>query len=1244
MITKPIIYDPTKTNFLEYSNVEEIIVPSTIKKIDKRTFANFNNLKKVIIEEGVELIDDEAFLNCSSLQEIILPNSLKKLNNGVFKNCTNLTTINIPDTITTLKDELFKGCKKLNIKLDNITELGNSVFEDCHKLTYYPTKVKQLGTSTFKNCYNLNNVNLSYELNNLPDKAFEGCKSLINISSTNKISIGKSCFKNCYSLKNIPSFINSYNEYAFENCAGLEEITINFSHIPTACFRGCTNIKRIYNTKQLYKLDNFAFSGCTNLTEIDLSSIYIIPSEVLSNCTNLTTVTLGSFTKKINSRAFYKCINLTNIELADTIEHIGNEAFRYCHSIPSITLPADLKKINAATFGSMDSLENIYISPYNKNFITTDNKLIFDKTNQNILLYASGNKDKTYSLIPQTVVKNDNFEYINPISRISSYAFVGVKKLEELVIGTSVTCLENNAFEENPKLKTLTIEGVDLHTTHSFDLFSKISNKGPLGLSNLIEENYKYPFETINYKGRIDLINSHALVEFPNVKVINILTEGPTKICQDTFSAQKLMKKLYLPENIIEISPLAFPKETIVWFDYTNKNIIDLENNIFTNILIEEEVSKNKVKAIKDFSYLTTKFKSKYYTENYKEYHTPTEYIVTNTTKVYTINKNTINELCSNAHLIVDKPALFIEYTNQLKENNLYIPQLLNGLLINTLSVENRLLLFKEINEHPYLLSELEKLLHVKELDKETNKSKIKVLTNIDQFITKVKLLHELNITDDIFRQPEILTLFSNEDYEQLLKNNRLLFNKLLQNITSNKIEKNMNSINIENLLNTNIKEETQEDGHKIYNYIEVLKIENKTSPTLLNKTIALNYNHLSEKLIKNYDKHLQRALLNSECLTNNQNFLDLLKLLEVTGCLEENSLTRQKACTFITEKIFASTVNSKKRNDYQIISDNVHRFFNFNGKEVKYNKDFAEFFMINYKELIKNEVSKGYVNISRIYENFDELKKVSIANNGSRRQLKVTLNRCISYFTLSKFTTVSEEDLFIAKTINKWCDTEEEINNCISLYKESVHAPRNIFTKIEYNKDKKPIYDNSSIHDLKEALRLDYSYEWLPKQDPENIVLGNYCNCCAHFKGAGRGITKASMTLNNCQNLIIRDELGIIIGKATLAINKEEKYGVYNTFESSFDKSKKEEKENMYQALIRGTNIFIKTYNENNPSNQLEKITIGTGSNTISQTLVNHNHPFHKPLTSLNYSEYNNMNSNYNGNWQGQQILVKKL
>ena len=165
-----------------------------------------------------------------------------------------------------------------------------------------------------------------------------------------------------------------------------------------------------------------------------------------------------------------------------------------------------------------------------------------------------------------------------------------------------------------------------------------------------------------------------------------------------------------------------------------------------------------------------------------------------------------------------------------------------------------------------------------------------------------------------------------------------------------------------------------------------------------------------------------------------------------------------------------------------------------------------------------------------------------------------------------------------------------------------------------------------------------------MPKQDYDNLILGKYCSCCAHVNGAGQGIMRASMILDNCQNLVIRNSVGEIISKSTLYVNKEQGYAVFNNVETSLNYKDKKSLKKIYEAFLRGSKAFLEAYNENNPENPITNITIGTNRNTILEFLTKkNNHPKVPVQKSLEFGNYSIDDHHYNGDWQNDQILVLK-
>lgn len=1202
--------------FSECENIEEIILPKNLKKLNYRTFADCKRLKKVIIPEGLEEIDWGAFSGCTNIEEIVLPNSLKSIGKQAFLNCKKLKKINIPSNITSLPDECFKGCNNLDIKLnDNITKLGNRTFEDCYKQKQFPKNVIEFGINCFRNCRNIKEAILNNNITSLPDGIFDGCINLEIIKSNNKINIGKRCFRNCKNLKEIPSFIKNFNERAFENCIGLTKIKIIDSKIPMACFRGCINLKEIEEQEKIFQMESFAFSGCKSIEKINLSNIDIIPAEAFSNCTNLKEIIFNITTKKIETRAFYKCVNIEELLLPDTIKIIKKESFKKCNKVKKLTIPASLKSFGEAALSYMNSLEYLEVSPLNKTFITPDHKILINQIQQKLVLYATGCKDKSYSLKDYVVSYDDlKRSLIRPITGIGKYAFAGANNLEELIICACVQDIESTSFYDCHNLKKLTIEAISLFTCPGIH----IRENGNYYYEETAKNKVNMPFEIITFTGELVQIYTGALEHFKNVKKINLPNDHIYNISSNAFIDCILLEEIDIPNQVMNISQNALPLTTKVKFEngLNITGLVELNHN-------NEYIGDYKLYTLDDGTY----------------------YIEQNN-KIIKITKSQIDKLCTHPEEIRNNPILFLDFINDLKKHNMDIKLFYNGILMSNISLENRKILFDNIKKDD--IYSLFVLTNSGLLD--TNNSDTKYLLqkeNFKEMIQFINLLKKYNIKDSILCNKKFITCCRPENFEWLITYDLPLFIKIIKDsklleVDETLIKNNEKGLSGNDLTNYILLENT------ISNFIKYVKKYNIKDKFLIDKPfISICDNPLSEKFFKVFDSNIKRLIKLSKITDNylsvRQNLNDLLVLLKITGALEEDPIIKQRASTFISEKIFEKILPNGKENEYQIIGDDIHRIFNFPFTREEYDEEFSMFFLENYQELIKEEKNKSGI-IQRIYLNFREISKTCTSHKGSQRKLKVTLKKCLNYLSTVKFDGVTKETEKLAQLIGKWYDNNATWINAQKIYNESLKAPRNIFTKIEIDDEGNIIYDMNPLNDIKEALNENFSYEWLPKQDYDNLILGKYCNCCAHIEGAGQGIMRASMILDNVQNLVIRNENGTIIAKSTIYVNKEKGYAVFNNVESSLLYKDDEYKEKIYKAFIRGTEIFLKTYNENNPDKPITCISIGSNRNTILNYLtIKNNHPEIPIQESLEFGLYSLNGSGYSGDWKEKQRLVLK-
>lgn len=112
--------------------------------------------------------------------------------------------------------------------------------------------------------------------------------------------------------------------------------------IPGWLLNGIT-IKRVVMLGGITSIANYAFYGCSNLTEIELSPV------------------LG----EIGVRAFYNCSSLTEIELPEMLSSIGECAFYGCKSIKSVVLHELVTTLGDKIFWNCTGLESVEIKSTN---------------------------------------------------------------------------------------------------------------------------------------------------------------------------------------------------------------------------------------------------------------------------------------------------------------------------------------------------------------------------------------------------------------------------------------------------------------------------------------------------------------------------------------------------------------------------------------------------------------------------------------------------------------------------------------------------------------------------------------------------------------------------------------------------------------------------------------------------------------------------------------------------------------
>ncbi len=182
------------------SVAEKIVIPDTVKVIDKMAFTDCSKLKEIVIPEGVEIIGDEVFAGCSSLEKITIPASVKEIGKNLFDSCTMLAEIEVAEGNTILSSDkgiLFDKNKETLIRYPYALKA------ESYKI---PDGVKKIGGYAFLDVKNLKSVELN-KVTEIAPMAFCGCSNIKEMK--------------------IPETVTKIDEYAFYDCTGLKSIRLH---------------------------------------------------------------------------------------------------------------------------------------------------------------------------------------------------------------------------------------------------------------------------------------------------------------------------------------------------------------------------------------------------------------------------------------------------------------------------------------------------------------------------------------------------------------------------------------------------------------------------------------------------------------------------------------------------------------------------------------------------------------------------------------------------------------------------------------------------------------------------------------------------------------------------------------------------------------------------------------------------------------------------------------------------------
>jgi uncharacterized repeat protein (TIGR02543 family) len=489
----------------------------------------------------VTSIDNIAFVLCQGLTSVVIPEGVTTIGNSAFAYCTSLTSISIPSTIINVGDGAFEATPWLRNLPSGLLYFGDICY--CYCGTIAPNSVITVKDGTAKIAYN----------------AFYG--------QTNAFSV------------QLPESVTEIGMNAFDN-SGLTGINLpsGVTVLEGRVFSGCKNLSYI-DLQYITKFENYVFSGCSSLTSVDLPESVILGVNVFEN-SGLTTVTIPGGWESTGVWTFYNCKNLQSVVVSEGVETIGMNSFNGCELLNTISLPGTLKTIKDFAFRYCEGFTSFTIPP----FVTSVGSTAFQGCN-NLEEFTSplGYIVPLFSNQHDVPTKLTKVIITAPCTEIAASAFYECNHIKEIILPEGLLSIGNHAFSECLGLLSIslpsTVESIDVSAFRgcrftSITLPENLTSLGGgvfdgcdrLTSINIPEKVTRIPYglfrnckalTTVTMSDNVTDIGMHA---FDNCEKLQNFT-FPSKLKTIEMNAFFYCPKLphiNLPESVISVGEWAF--------------------------------------------------------------------------------------------------------------------------------------------------------------------------------------------------------------------------------------------------------------------------------------------------------------------------------------------------------------------------------------------------------------------------------------------------------------------------------------------------------------------------------------------------------------------------------------------------------------------------------------------------------------------------------------------------------------
>lgn len=203
-------------------NASEIVIPEGVKAVWYGAFAYNETVTRVVIPQGVEWLRG-TFMDCVNLEEAVLPDTLKEVGGAAFFGCRKLKTVILPAGLETLGKRCFAGCENLEpVFCGKPSHIEEDAFADCSKVFRTASDLTVL-KAKYLSKNSIAAVILDEGAESIAKRAFSGCTGLRSVLLPDSMKeIGEFAFADCKNLSfiNLPEGVSTA-DWAFYGCENL---------------------------------------------------------------------------------------------------------------------------------------------------------------------------------------------------------------------------------------------------------------------------------------------------------------------------------------------------------------------------------------------------------------------------------------------------------------------------------------------------------------------------------------------------------------------------------------------------------------------------------------------------------------------------------------------------------------------------------------------------------------------------------------------------------------------------------------------------------------------------------------------------------------------------------------------------------------------------------------------------------------------------------------------------------------